>query len=413
MRKIILMLVFLPSVLRAQISLGDYRAAVLDYSLDLKVSKNDVDKAEESVAFTRLLRLPTLSASGSYSHLLNNDSGSKDWRFYLQPQIIQTLYSGGAVSAAIEQSEISRGIAICSEEYTYLEVLYAADYAYWSVVATKRYHDAMREYVKIITTLKSVVDRRFSEGYIAKGDVLMIASRLSEAEYELVSSEQSYDVAKHNFNILRGVDFREQFATLAIKPDTLTRLLRVGISEIIERRPDFSAAELGIDYYVESKRSTNASYMPQLKLSVNATWQTLTPNISSSTHVDGAAVVDLSMPIFHFNARKKALAVAQRDIDKSVLEREMLVDNIQKEESNGWTTLQDSHAQLLNSQRSLDIASENLKISTYSYEEGVATILDVMQAQISWIQIYNNAINSEYNYLIARSLYRKITAAIE
>ena len=34
----------------------------------------------------------------------------------------------------------------------------------------------------------------------------MIDARLSEAEYSLVSAEQSYEVALHNFNILRGTD---------------------------------------------------------------------------------------------------------------------------------------------------------------------------------------------------------------
>ena len=50
----------------------------------------------------------------------------------------------------------------------------------------------MRQYVAIIRSLKEVVDRRFSEGYIAKGDVLMIDARLSEAEYSLVSAETTY-----------------------------------------------------------------------------------------------------------------------------------------------------------------------------------------------------------------------------
>ena len=69
-------------------------------------------------------------------------------------------------------------------------------------------------------------------------------------------------------------------------------------------------------------------------------------------------------------------------------------------------------------QRNLDIARENLDISTYSYREGVATILDVLQAQISWLQIYENAIAAEYDYAVAIASYRYIvgggaTSALE
>ena len=39
-----------------------------------------------------------------------------------------------------------------------------------------------------------------------------------------------------------------------------------------------------------------------------------------------------------------------------------------------------------------------------------ATILDVLQAQLSWIQLYTNAIKAHYNYAVAVSDYRRITA---
>ena len=40
----------------------------------------------------------------------------------------------------------------------------------------------------------------------------------------------------------------------------------------------------------------------------------------------------------------------------------------------------------------------------------LATILDVLQAQLSWIQLYSNAIRAHYNYAVAVSDYQRITA---
>ena len=61
--------------------------------------------------------------------------------------------------------------------------------------------------------------------------------------------------------------------------------------------------------------------------------------------------------------------------------------------------------------RTLKIAGENLDSSTYSYNEGQATILDVLQAQLSWIQIYTNTITAQFNYAVAVPAYKRITAA--
>ncbi|CUO04778.1 type I secretion outer membrane protein%2C TolC family [Alistipes finegoldii] len=77
---------------------------------------------------------------------------------------------------------------------------------------------------------------------------------------------------------------------------------------------------------------------------------------------------------------------------------------------NGWTALVNSRAQVDATEQSLRIAGENLDISTYSYGEGLSTILDVLQAQLSWIQLYTNAIKAHYNYAVAVSDYLRITA---
>ena len=94
----------------------------------------------------------------------------------------------GAVRAAYKQAELGNDIALCDEEFTQLDVRYAAEYTYWNLSAMELYAASMRQYVNIIRSLKEVVDRRFAEGYIAKGDVLMIDARLSEAQYGLVSA---------------------------------------------------------------------------------------------------------------------------------------------------------------------------------------------------------------------------------
>ncbi|MBO7199150.1 MAG: TolC family protein, partial [Alistipes sp.] len=53
---------------------------------------------------------------------------------------------------------------------------------------------------------------------------------------------------------------------------------------------------------------------------------------------------------------------------------------------------------------------ENLVISTYSYREGLSTVLDVLQAQISWLQAYSNAIAAQYDYAVAIAAYEYVVS---
>ncbi len=354
--------------------------------------------------------LPRLSLDGSFTATVHHYDGVERWNFSVLPQLVQTVYGGGAVRAAYKQAELGYDIALCDEEFTQLDVRYAAEYTYWNLSAMELYAASMRQYVNIIRSLKEVVDRRFAEGYIAKGDVLMIDARLSEAQYGLVSAEQNYTVALHNFNILRGTD-----PDLAVElaqgiRDSLPQPVRVLPDEVLGRRPDYMAARLRSEQADAGIRAARAPFNPQVSVGIGGSWQPYFPNRTGATTVDGSAFVKLTLPIFHWGERRRATGAARAVQRQSEWNTALLHDNIVRDEMNGWTALVNSRAQVDATEQSLRIAGENLDISTYSYGEGLSTILDVLQAQLSWIQLYTNAIKAHYNYAVAVSDYLRITA---
>ena len=354
--------------------------------------------------------LPRLSLDGNFTATVHHYDGVERWNFSVLPQLVQVVYGGGAVRAAYRQAELGYDIALCDEEFTRLDVRYTAEYTYWNLSAMALYAASMRQYVSIIRSLKEVVDRRFAEGYIAKGDVLMIDTRLGEAQYELISAERNYTVALHNFNILRGADPALGVTLAQGIRDSLPQPVRVPAAEAAAFRPDYAAAQLRSDRAEAGIRAARAAFNPQLSVGIGGSWQPYYPNRTGATTVDGSAFVKLSLPIFHWGERRRATGVARAVQRQSEWDAAQLYDDIVREEMNGWTALENSRAQVEAMEQSLRIAGENLDISTYSYGEGLATILDVLQAQLSWIQLYTNAIKAHYNYAVAVSDYRRITA---
>ena len=89
-----------------QTSLTDYRTAVADYSWQLKIAASKRDAAAETVGQARTGYLPRLSMDGSFTATLRHFDGIEHWTFSLLPQLVQTVYGGGAVRAAAEQAEL-------------------------------------------------------------------------------------------------------------------------------------------------------------------------------------------------------------------------------------------------------------------------------------------------------------------
>ncbi len=399
---------FLPTF--AQLTPQEYQDQVVGYSWTLKGAQNSVEQSEQSVAYTRTLLLPKLSASGSYRYFLRHYDGQKPWSVALEPQVVQTIYGGGVVRAEVEKANLTYQAAICSADFTQLEVIYAAEYAYWNYWAMNRYYLVMRQYVAIIEDQSKKIRHKYEEGYTSKGDLLMMESRLSEAEYELISADKTRLEALYNLNILRGITPADTVSVVRLELSDYHTPQRLPIEQVILNRPDYKAMLLKEQIAQQETRSVRGGYNPTIQGGVAGGLRSYTPNIDGDTYVDGSIYVSLSIPIYRFGERRKAVAISKSSERQAMMNSGALLDEIIQDESNAWLAVVESRAQIDVATNSLNIASDNLDISTYSYNEGLVSILDLMQAQISWMQIYTNAISSEYNYLVALAYYNRTVA---
>lgn len=391
-------------------SLQAYRDSVYLNSMDISNAAVEVERAaaEEHIAKTDFL--PSLTASGSFTTDFRRSGSADLWGFTLQPRIEQILYAGGGVRASFRRAELQSGVAAENQRMTQLDVRNAAERAYYSLSAMQLYRAATREYVAIIRSLYRVVEERFREGYVAKGDMLQVETRLSEAEFALLEMDNDYEVALHRFNALRGKTDGGDVALSSSILDSVAMPARTTVEQMLEQRPDMRAAALSTLAAEYGVKATRAQYNPRLTAGVSGSWQTYSPNASAKTYVDGALVVGLSVPLFHWGERRSAVAVARADVRRAENGMEQLRRDAAEQEADGWSAMTSSYSQIQSSLHNLAIAAENLSISTYSYQEGQATVLDVLQAQISWLQLYTNAITARFNYAVAVSDYHRITA---
>ena len=413
MRKLLIIsLIFSALTLHAQnrISIEEYRLAVVDYSHALRIARATTLAADEQAALSRTGLLPRLDAAGRFDVALRQHAGVKPFSFSVQPLVVQTIYAGGARRATYERDRVGADAALCDEFFTQVEVIYAADDAYWNLAAARDRLRITEQYVAIIRSLKRVVDARFENGYISRSDVLMTDTRLSEAEYGLVAAEQAYQVALHNFNVLMGV---EQAAGNVPADSVMTAVempARMVLDEILDRRGDFLASQLRVEQSLIGIRLARSSYLPQVSAGIGAVWQTRSPNTKWHTTIDGSMNLSVDVPIFHWGARRRSEGVARQQLAVREQEHAQLRDQIIRDETDAWSSIENSLSQSLASRRNLDIARENLELSTYSYNEGQLTILDVLSAQLSWLQVYENALEAALNLHLSVAEYRRVTS---
>ena len=394
---------------QAQITLQQYRSSVIDYSHTLRRAEATTEGAEADMQLARKEMLPSLGVSSEANYDLRVGDKARAVSWSMRADVVQPIFYGGVIHATKERAEMLWNEALSREQSAMLDVVYDADVAYWTLSRAEIYYRAIEDYRSIVASLRDVAAHRFEEGYTSKSDLLQVESRLSDAEYQLSRAKQQWMQALHNFNVMRGGDPTDVISLAESILDTMYLPEREDVAEVVLSHPDYVAAIASREASRWAVKVARAAYLPNVGAGIYGLWYPKTPNVrGAGTRLDGGVTLTMTTPIYHFGERRQAMRSARSNLRRAELLAEDIADEIVLNESNGWTNLVSTLERVEAVRHNLNLATENLEISTYAYGEGLGTILDVLQAQLSWLQIYNNAIAAQYDYALAIAAYQYI-----
>lgn len=394
------------------LSIEQYRTKVLEYNQDIQKSQQAVDGALYSMKGIKTGFFPKVDASGNYSYQIESveffpGTDLKHDNYGVEAGIVQNIYSGSAVRKQYNSAQLQHAIAQLGVEHTVDNIIYAADLSYWSVAANKDLFQLSQQYVLLVSELYSIVNKRFEEGAISKTDLLMVQNRLKEAELQLNTYSTNYKIALQSLNIMMGADPNAK----VVLTDSIQKILWVpqqeGLDKALERRADYQAAIMNIEVAKLQTDLTRSKFLPQLVVGLKEKYGTTLINIDGKAKWATTAYAQINIPVFHWGEMRQNMRKSRVQEETIELERSQLKDRVSKELNNAWVNVSEIAKKLEIVYSSLDIAKDNLTLNTFSYNEGKLPILDVLSAQVSWLQAYTNVVSVNYQYKVALAEYAK------
>lgn len=394
------------------LSVEQYRQKVLEYNQDIQKSQQAVNGALYSLKGIRTGFFPKLDITGNYSYQLEKveflpGTDLKHDNYGVEAGLVQNVYSGSAVRKQYDVAKLQHAIAQLSVEHTVDNMIYAADVSYWSVAANRNLYELSEQFVQIVRELYEIVNKRFEEGAISKTDVLMVQNRLKEAELQLNTNSTNYKIALQSLNIMMGV---EPDAAVVLT-DSIQKVLWVpkqeGLNKALERRADYQSAIMGIEMAKLQTDMARSKYLPQLAVGIKEKYGTTLLNVDGKAQWATTAYAQINIPVFHWGEMRQNVRLSRTQEWTKELERSQLKDQVSKELNNAWVNVIEISKKLEIVYSSLDIAKDNLTLNTFSYNEGKLPIIDVLSAQVSWLQAYTNVVSVNYQYKVALAEYAK------
>ena len=409
---IIGLLLFCTYTLAQSLTLQQYRQKVLDYNQEIRQSEEAVKAALYTLKSIKTGFFPRIDMTGSYSYQIENVQfmpgiDLKHDNYSVEAGVVQNVYAGSSLRKQYEVARVQEAIARLEEEYTVDNIVYAADVNYWTVAANRDLYRISLRFVGIVQELFDIVNKRFMEGAISKTDVLMVQARLKEAELQLNTSETNYRTAVQALNVMMGNE-----AGLPVElADSIRQPLAVpalyDLRYVLENRPDYRIAQQGIELARLQTRLVKANYLPNLAVGIKEKWGTTLINIDGDKRFSTIAFANVNIPVFYWGERRHNVRISETEEETRELERSKLLDQIRLDLSNAWVNLTEALKRINIVDSSLEIARHNLILNTFSYNEGKLPVIDVLSAQVTWLQTFTNVVSANYQYKVALAEYEK------
>lgn len=392
-----------------------YRNKVEAYSQILKQQKLKTMASTEArkIAHTGFLPKIDINADGTLNmsdlNAWNEPVGEYRNHTYQGVLIVsQPLYMGGALNAQHKIAQADERLNQLNEELTIDQIHYQSDAVYWNASASQAMLQAADKYQNIVKQQYDIIQDRFNDGMISRTDLLMISTRLKEAELQYIKARQNYTLALQKLNILMGEEPNNPVDSLYTIDAASAPVQILSLENVLQRRADYESTEVNIMKSQAQRKAALSQFNPQLNMYFSGGWATATPNLGYDVSFNPIVGINLNIPIFRWGARFKTNRQQKAYISIQKLQQSYVADNINDELSAALTKLTETEYQVKTAKETMNLANENLDLVSFSYNEGKANMVDVLSAQLSWTQAYTNLINAYLSEKMAVAEYRKV-----
>jgi len=281
-------------------------------------------------------------------------------------------------------------------------VVLAVGNVYLQALSDRARVDAARSQVSTAEALLRLATDQNASGVVARIDVLRQQVQLENARALLIASEN--DFAKRKLQLARAIGLTatqsfELSDTVSFTPAP-EMTIEDAVREAASHREDLKAAHLRLDAARAARGAAFASHLPSLRLDADLGVLGLTASTAEKTYTIAAA---LHVPIFDGGRSRAQTVVADAAIRQREAELADLDRGVRFDVSAALLDVNAAAAAVNVAKSGEDLAREELTQAEDRFRAGVATSIELAQAQDAVAHATEQYIASVYSHNLAKA----------
>lgn len=335
----------------------------------------------------------------SYNEVMNDRDSS--YGNILEAAI--PLYTGGQLENNIKANEIGVDISDLNLEDTKQQIKLDTTEGYYSILQNRNLVGVNQETVDQLQEHLNVVSARYAAGTVAKSDVLRSQTELADAQQNLVTAQNNYDLSMSSLNNIIGLPIQTK---LNIKDELRYTKYDLNFSECVDtamaNRPDGIAAIKAIEQAQANVDMAKAGNLPQVEAYTSYTIDgddEFKDNFGEQAQVG----VRANWNIFDNNVTKAQVKQAESELYKAQENAQYVRENIQLEVHQAYLSLLAAEKNIKTTSVAVNQATEDYQIAQVRYSAGVGTNIDVMDASVALTTARTNYVQALYDYNVSKA----------
>lgn len=431
---ILILSVFISAAVAQGYDLAECIGIALDNKQTLYSAELEVQSAEKGVtgSYSGLLPSVNLSTSSGRTHYPEQETISLDFEnnkldtsvsrstssMSTGLSINQTLYDGGRSFNTVRQARTNLDIARLNQRQTRIQVIQNVASSYYGLLQAQQLLDVAEKNLNLSEQQVDLVQKQFDVGAVRKTDLLKADVARGQAKVDVLNRKTALDNARRQlFNDMGMQDFGQSISAVADEWTDVQVLSSADALELLKtKNPSLLIQQSRISLGVLQVKMAKGVRLPSLgaSMSYSANGEN-SDALMEAVKDDWIVGMNLSLSVPLYSGSRLSTNQQQAKLSQ------------QKSENDYITYLNDLRVQVELLRKSLEnyseiipinqsvvvSAEEDLKLVQGRYSLGSATILEVLDAQVSLIRSNSNLINTVHNARIREKNLKAILGTLD
>ena len=321
-------------------------------------------------------------------------------------ELLVPVYNGGLVESYVQQARAHVRAAQEGDVAARQALVKQVTMAYEGVHAARAYVKvgeqarlASQEYVRI-------VEKMLAQGLSLKSDYLMAKVRLDDVQVQLAQARNQEAVALDQLHLLLGMSLDTPLLLGdPVKLPAADGSLEAWQSEALANNPALNAARhqlAGVGAGVDVAR---AALMPQLNLMARQDWNDAGLEFGANSYTVAGV---LSWNAFDGGASLAAVDKAQAARIEASAKLRQAEDGVRLQVRDAARKAEEIGERLVARERALTLAEEAVRLTKKRYENGLATMLELLTAQAQQDKANADLIAARYEQVVQRAEWMRL-----